>query len=683
MSEEFYESENVESENDEIVSIRTKSTPVSSIYIAQVPKVSLARDGFGILRHPTTGHLQGIVRRYTWSNANGVLVQVIDYGATIVSIKTPDKYGVLEDIVLGFDTLEDYMSNKNPYFGAAIGRVANRIGKSLLNIDNQEYKLDANAGNDHLHGGFKGFDKVLWRSQIVGNKVVMTHLSKNNSGGYPGNLLATVTFELKPNDEFSINFQATCDQPTPINLTNHSYFNLAGHGAGFKELYAHLVTLNSDKYTGVDVNSVPTGKFKFVEGTAYDFRVPRGLGVMLKHVPGGGFNINYCVNKASMQTMRFVARALHPQSGRILEVYSDQPGVQFHTANEMPNPGHQIIPFDVYEDPLVLQAVVYQTENPRDCVMDQEQFFMLDDEFEALEFQDDAKKNDVKAVEDDLISGEASVKDRDESVEDEGFVEDTVVDEEEDQTIEDEEIANDSIVSSPAEEKITPIKDSDKQEHICCQPECFCTFDMECDKSEPAASETPVKADVASNAESDNEETKNVLDTKSATTSEENETVDEIIGSPKPSAQSISIAQSSPVQESVHEVSKKSTESSDSTTDMRQSITEVVPEPPKIYKNCDEHDVDIIEMEMPTYGPTTKNVLGIYKDEIRGKMGARYRRHGALSFQTQNYPDAMNHTNFPGCILNPGEIYRHKIIYKFRVQSIFDKKIYCNVFQQT
>lgn len=278
-----------------------------------------------------------IVKRFTWSNLKNVTVQVINWGATITSIKLPAKDGTIEDVVTGFDTIDEYLGPKNRYYGATIGRVANRTAKGEMTVEDVKYSLAINNGPNHLHGGVQGFDKVLWNYYINGNQLILTYHSADMEEHYPGDLLATLTFHLTSDNEFRIDYKATTSKPCPVNLTNHSYFNLGGHGSGAEELYKHEITINADKYTEVDEYSIPTGNLLPVSGTLFDLRTPRILGDVINNVPNyPGYDHNYCITRPTSQDTVFVAKAHHLPSGRIMEVYSNQPGVQFYTGNFMP-----------------------------------------------------------------------------------------------------------------------------------------------------------------------------------------------------------------------------------------------------------------------------------------------------------------------------------------------------------
>ncbi|KAJ8933347.1 hypothetical protein NQ314_014060 [Rhamnusium bicolor] len=403
--------------------------------------VEFEEDEFGLFTDKTTGETTP-VRRFTWRNTNNVSVQVITYGATITSIKIPSKNG--------------YLNPLNPYFGATVGRVANRVGYARIKIEDITYNVSANLGKHQLHGGFKGFDKVNWNHYVSDTKVVLSYLSKDMEEGYPGDVLVNITFELTSTNEFLVDFKATSSKPTFVNLTNHSYFNLAGHNKGAEEMYKHIISINADyttevpdkegliddlaigfnnvegytspkcSYFGATIGRVanriagaretiegityqltandgpnqlhggfvgfdkviwesyvnetqvilsyhsadleeghpgdvlanvtfelsedneilidfkatttkPTCKILPVDGTVFDFRVPKVLGDVINNVPkADGYDHNFCIIRGSQQGLAFQAKVDHPDSGRTLEVYSNQPGVQFYTGNALP-----------------------------------------------------------------------------------------------------------------------------------------------------------------------------------------------------------------------------------------------------------------------------------------------------------------------------------------------------------
>jgi len=275
---------------------------------------------------------------FTLTNAHGLEVRVITYGAVIVSIKTPDRNGRFEDVVTGFDTLDDYRT-RSRFFGAVAGRYANRIANARFTLDGRTYELAANNGRNHLHGGRVGFDKVVWkgspfeRNGDVG--VVLTYVSPDGDEGYPGRLEASVTYTLTPRDELIVAYGATTDKATPINLTNHSYFNLAGGGSG--TILQHLVTIDADRYTPTDETQIPTGELAPVAGTPFDFRAPSAVGARIDADDeqirrAGGYDHNFVLNGSGL---RHAARVVDPSSGRTMDVATDQPGLQFYTGNRL------------------------------------------------------------------------------------------------------------------------------------------------------------------------------------------------------------------------------------------------------------------------------------------------------------------------------------------------------------
>uniref|UniRef100_A0A8D8WSP6 Aldose 1-epimerase n=1 Tax=Cacopsylla melanoneura TaxID=428564 RepID=A0A8D8WSP6_9HEMI len=296
--------------------------------------VIVMEDKFGECINEETGQVTP-VRRLTLTNSQRMSVQVIDYGATITTIKVPDKRGNVDDVVLGFDDMKGYLDSKNPYFGSTVGRVANRIAGGKFTISNQEHKISQNVDVNHLHGGFKGFDKVMWSTDVQGAKVVMTHMSPDGDEGYPGAVIATTTFELTADNRLFITMEAVSTKPTPVNLTNHSYFNLAGHGMGSEGAYNQIVNINADYITTMDDNLIVTGELTPVANSSYDLRIPKFLGTAIKELVEPGFDFNYCLNKSLIQPtgLTFAARAFDPESGRYMEVHTDQPGIQFYTGN--------------------------------------------------------------------------------------------------------------------------------------------------------------------------------------------------------------------------------------------------------------------------------------------------------------------------------------------------------------
>ena len=240
---------------------------------------------------------------YTLTNANGVEVRAITYGGIILSLRVPDKDGLLDDVVLGYDTLDGYLTNNSPYLGALIGRFGNRIGKGTFTLDEQMYSLAVNNGPNHLHGGLKGFDKVVWQAESfddeAGVGVVFTYTSADGEEGYPGTLSVRVTYTLTGQDALIVAYHATTDKATPINLTQHTYFNLAGPGT--KDILGHQLTLHADRFTPVDSTMIPTGELRNVAGTPFDFSQPTAIGARIDQqeqqlIWAGGYDHNFVLN---------------------------------------------------------------------------------------------------------------------------------------------------------------------------------------------------------------------------------------------------------------------------------------------------------------------------------------------------------------------------------------------------
>lgn len=269
---------------------------------------------------------------YTLSNGKGMTVKITNYGGIVTSIVVPDSAGNSGDVVLGFDSLSGYLK-EHPYFGAAIGRYGNRIAKGRFKLDGKEYKLATNNGPNHLHGGLKGFDKVVWQAKELNSDrepgLQLTYLSKDGEEGYPGNLSVTIVYTLTQDNALKIDYTATTDQVTPVNLTNHSYFNLAAGKA--QNALQHEFMIDADRYTVVDATLIPTGELRSVKGTPFDFTTPHTIGERLGQVEGG-YDHNYVLNHPEGQFSR-VVRVHDPLSGRVMEVYTDQPGIQVYSGN--------------------------------------------------------------------------------------------------------------------------------------------------------------------------------------------------------------------------------------------------------------------------------------------------------------------------------------------------------------
>jgi aldose 1-epimerase len=267
---------------------------------------------------------------YTLENANGLVAKVTNYGTIISELHVPDRDGKYGDVVLGFDNLEQYLKG-HPCFGCTVGRVANRIAKGRFTLDGKTYTLAVNNGPNHLHGGLEGFDKKVWKAEPQqGAAVKFTYTSPDGEEGYPGTLMAAVTMTLTDDNGLRLDYSATTDKPTPVNLTNHSYFNLAGHG----DVLRHELMIAADYYTPSDSTLIPTGEIKAVKGTPMDFTRPQPIGSRFGHLQGEpvGYDTNYVLNSGG-KGLVLAARVYEPETGRVMEVHTTAPGVQLYTAN--------------------------------------------------------------------------------------------------------------------------------------------------------------------------------------------------------------------------------------------------------------------------------------------------------------------------------------------------------------
>ena len=275
---------------------------------------------------------------YTLTNRNGMQAKITNYGGIVTTLTAPDRNNKYVDVVLGFNDLDSYLKG-HPYFGALIGRYGNRIAKGRFTLNGVEYKLAVNNGENHLHGGIKGFDKVVWTAKPMetktGASLSLSYLSKDGEEGYPGNLRVNVVYTLTNNNELRIDYSANTDKDTVTNLTHHSYFNLAGEGSG--DILSHILTLNANQFTPTDQGSIPTGELRAVQGTPFDFLKPTKIGERIdgtdqQLVFGGGYDHNWVLNGRA-GVLRQAATVYEPTSGRVMQVWTTEPGIQFYTAN--------------------------------------------------------------------------------------------------------------------------------------------------------------------------------------------------------------------------------------------------------------------------------------------------------------------------------------------------------------
>jgi aldose 1-epimerase len=299
---------------------------------AREREANIKRAPFGKLPDGTA------VELFTLTNAHGVEVRAITYGGIIVSLRVPDRNGRLDDVVLGYDSLEGYLRS-SPYFGAIVGRYGNRIAGARFVLDGTTYRLAANDGPNHLHGGIRGFDKVVWQAAPFqsdsGVGVTLSYTSPDGEEGYPGRLKASVRYLLTDRDELIVDYDATSDKATPVNLTQHSYFNLVGGGR--RDILDHQLWINADGFTPVDSTLIPTGAIDSVAGTPFDFRTPTAIGARIgQDQPqlrfGSGYDHNFVLRREG-SGLAHAARLVEPTSGRTLDIYTTEPGLQFYSGN--------------------------------------------------------------------------------------------------------------------------------------------------------------------------------------------------------------------------------------------------------------------------------------------------------------------------------------------------------------
>ena len=306
--------------------------PRTGLASPPIGKPGVKKESFGTLPDGTSVDL------YTVTNAQGMEIRATNYGGIVVSLRVPDKKGNLDDIALGFDDLKGYLAN-TPYFGAIIGRYGNRIANGKFTLDGKEYTLARNNGPNSIHGGLKGFNKVVWQAEPfqspVGVGIVLSYISKDGEEGYPGNLKTKVTYALTEKNEWIIDYEAITDKATPVNLTEHTYFNLAGEGKG--DVLGHILQLNASRFTPVDQNLIPTGELRPVKSTPLDFTQPTAIGARIdadyeQLGLGRGYDHNFVIDLKDSDPV-LAARIKEPTSGRVLEVYTTEPGLQLYTGN--------------------------------------------------------------------------------------------------------------------------------------------------------------------------------------------------------------------------------------------------------------------------------------------------------------------------------------------------------------
>jgi aldose 1-epimerase len=322
-----------------VVAVAALDTAASSAQAAPGAPGQPAHRPPTISSEPWGSTAEGQVLRYTLTNGRGMRVRILTYGGILQSIEVPDRRHKTANVALGFDNLADYVA-KSPYFGCITGRYANRIALGRFTLDGVTYQLPINNPPNSLHGGTVGFDKHIWATTPFRNGddvgLVMKYTSPAGDQGYPGTLSATVTYTLTPRNDIRMDYRATTDAPTVVNLTNHAYWNLAGEGSS--DIYDHVMYINADRYTPVDPTLIPTGVIAPVAGTPLDFTKPTAIGARIREgfsqlVIGRGYDHNWVLNRRDSTSLVLAARVVEPTSGRVLKVLTDQPGMQFYSGN--------------------------------------------------------------------------------------------------------------------------------------------------------------------------------------------------------------------------------------------------------------------------------------------------------------------------------------------------------------
>ena len=312
------------------------TTPPSQPKPTPEPKPTDSGAKMSVKQTPFGKTNEGVaVDLYTCTNANGLMLKMTNYGAIVVSLEVPDRDGKLANVNLGFPSLEGYLG-KHPYFGSTVGRYGNRIAKGKFTLDGKQYTLATNNGPNHLHGGVNGFNKVVWKAEPISDPsavgVRFSYDSRDGEEGYPGNLRVTVVYTLTNNNELVDEFTATIDKPCPVNLTNHCYWNLAGAGSG--SIRDHELTIAADKYIPVDATLIPTGELADVQGTPLDFTKPQQIGARLDQIKADPVGYDHCyVLRNQGGALALAAKVKDPKSGRVLEIHTTQPGLQFYSGN--------------------------------------------------------------------------------------------------------------------------------------------------------------------------------------------------------------------------------------------------------------------------------------------------------------------------------------------------------------
>lgn len=664
--------------------------------------VQLTLDRFDYLPKIAEGIPKVPVMRYTWKTRNRMTVQLINYGSIITCIKIPDKRGNSQDVLMGYDNIIGYLSANNPYFGATIGRVANIIRCSRYSYNDETFYLRPNKPPHHFNGGVFGFDKVLWDHHNEGAKVIMSYTSRANAEGYPGNVIVNITYEVTETNNLLIDISASSDKVTPINITNSLYLNLAGHAAGPLANYKHIVQINADKYTPLMSKSVPTGKIAPVGGTVFDFRTPRVLGIMIKKTKCIGYNHNLCIKLLSNSDVVPVARIYHPDTGRLMEIHSDQPGLQFHTAN--------LLPSIVYANDEVISkynAALDDIVNPKGYSktsqksQTEEQYTKYPDDL-----FDETKKDNIKNKKMGKNKKRLSKDLEKSSKKGEGVTDlakskgtqKTTADLEKQQTMMTTE-HNIHKGLAPHHQVEQHTASDNQKEHASHQQEILqsdvlaplqrgtpCTLQCPCAMTEEQRMKMYgilIPNDKTKDKTSAIDKMKDMLnaaDTKRISIADKKGEQqkdfydDDVHGDETGAISDVEDRRKS--KEGRYSYEGSISQDVDYDADVKTSKKHGKHHQQNASTDANQqHDDDwILESDYDIDKDTIANIQN-FSHNAKGKEGVNYIKHGAFVMQTQSYPNAVNQKNFPPIWLHPKENYRHRIIYKFGIIFKPDEQI--------
>lgn len=587
------------------------------------------------------------VKRYTWTNHNNIEIQIINYGARVTSMKLPDKKGNVQDIILGFDTLEGYVQNERHYFGATIGRMTGPVQNSTYVIDGMQYWISSNDEKHHVNGGFLGLDKVVWNSVVNKNKVIFSYIMPDGHEGFLGDLMVEMTFELSHTNEFSINMEARCTKTTIINLSNLCYFNLAGQNGGTNELRKHIVTINSCNHIVIGPNNLPTGKTAKSVFTRYDFQIPK---VLNKCMDTGdqlnrGFDQYFCIDKDEGEDVCFVARALHTPSGRTLEIYSNQYAVRFTTANNLDGKYSSLLK-NVSISGENIYDQLFMENNDRESNQNEKFLYLLDvyEKLKDLKLLPLSQKHlsehlnlfrtlhsyNISNIKSHLLS---TVLFKEANIDFKFFI-----------------IAIIKVINV-IKNYVSP-SISDETENVDLRSLIDNVSVVFTKLNELVMTFTQQVNVNFSQAELSAEKVANTLQELDRNL---DESIDYNIGRRR--------TNSTPLKTSSLMSPKGSS---------RKNIV------PWLWEELLDRVVRTVlsRAYSKSSNPSivVSGIKSIQSAKIIGKQGTLYGKYTGMAFQTQNYPNAIYHKNFPSCVLRPNQVYNHKIIYKFWIQSGNPKK---------